>query len=231
MNLANARRRTVRRIMSAFFLKVSGGDKRFRITSPYEIFPEAREFEQQFQTIKAEVDALVNLKKPQKYSEIDPGRAAEVSTDWKIYYGSLMGAISPEARTLIPSITSFAEKSPNVVSTIVSILEPGVTLKAHVGTNGGFLRYHLTLQAPEVNAPYIRVDREEYTWREGESIILDDTFDHEVYNESDERRIVLIVDIYRPMNRFADLLNRMHTRTRRKAAGGILEASRILVAQ
>ncbi|MGW2253238.1 aspartyl/asparaginyl beta-hydroxylase domain-containing protein [Kitasatospora sp. NPDC001660] len=228
MNLANFRRRTVRRALSAVYLKLSGGESRFRLISPYGIFPEARELEKDFSRIKAEVDELIRLRRPQKYSEVEPERAAEVSKDWKVYYGSLMGAINPEAMYVIPTITSFAARNPRVVSTVVSILDPKVTLKAHVGTNGGFLRYHLTLKAPEVNAPYIRVDQEKYTWKEGESIILDDTFDHEVYNESDEQRVVLIVDIFRPMNRIADAVNRMHTWSRRKAAAKILASSRIL---
>ncbi len=35
------------------------------------------------------------------------------------------------------------------------------------------------------------------TWKEGEMFVFDDSFDHEVWNESEER-IVLIVDFWHP---------------------------------
>lgn len=228
MSLSDFRRRTVRRGLNSIYLKASGGDKRFRITSPYDIFPEARELEKDFSKVKAEVENLINLSRPRKYGEFDPERAAEVSNDWKIYYAKFMGAINAEAIQLLPTVTAFAARTPRVANVVVSVLEPRVNLKAHAGTSGGFVRYHLSLEVPKVNPPHIRVDQERYTWKEGESIILDDTFDHEVYNECDERRIVLIVDIFRPMNRFLDGINRIHTWSRRRAAREILAESTVM---
>ena len=36
-------------------------------------------------------------------------------------------------------------------------------------------------------------------WKEGESILFDDSWEHEVYNKSNDIRVVLIVDFLRPM--------------------------------
>lgn len=36
------------------------------------------------------------------------------------------------------------------------------------------------------------------TWREGEIIIFDDSFEHEVWHNGTESRIVLIVDVWHP---------------------------------
>ena len=36
-------------------------------------------------------------------------------------------------------------------------------------------------------------------WEEGKSMIFDDTFNHEVWNDTDETRVVLFVDVLRPL--------------------------------
>jgi beta-hydroxylase len=54
----------------------------------------------------------------------------------------------------------------------------------------------------------IEVDGETYHWKNGESLIFDDTYQHRAWNQSDELRVVLFVDFLRPMPRLPDLLNR-----------------------
>ena len=55
------------------------------------------------------------------------------------------------------------------------------------------------LMIPKKNQPSIRIKDQRYTWIEGESVLFDDSWEHEVKNESDEIRVVLIVDVLRPM--------------------------------
>ena len=43
----------------------------------------------------------------------------------------------------------------------------------------------------------IRVADKFMTWTEGDMFVFDDSFDHEVWNENEER-IILIVDIWHP---------------------------------
>ena len=35
-------------------------------------------------------------------------------------------------------------------------------------------------------------------WKEGEIIIFDDSFEHEVWNNSSEKRMIFIMDIFHP---------------------------------
>ena len=44
----------------------------------------------------------------------------------------------------------------------------------------------------------MRVCSEVRQWREGELLVFDDSFEHEVWNTSDEARLVLIVDLWHP---------------------------------
>lgn len=88
---------------------------------------------------------------------------------------------------------------PNLFQAFFSILESGKSIPAHNGPYAGYLRYHLALMVPQSNPPTIRVKDQYHTWKEGESILFDDTWNHEVVNDSDSIRTVLIVDIMRPM--------------------------------
>ena len=62
----------------------------------------------------------------------------------------------------------------------------------------GRLRHHLGLVVPRSVAPVLRVCNETRNWVEGKVLIFDDSFEHEVWHESPEERIVLIVDVEYP---------------------------------
>ncbi|MFG2985022.1 aspartyl/asparaginyl beta-hydroxylase domain-containing protein [Streptomyces sp. NPDC048258] len=215
----------VRKAVNNYFLRHSGGKSRFRIMSPYSLFPESKKLDHQFDQIKAEVTKLVQTRNVKAYGDIDPLRAAEVSEEWRLYYAYMLGETNPEAWRDCPTFVDFAERTPGVVNAIIAILEPGVTLKAHEGPYAGILRYHLPLTVPENNPPRLRVDKEIHTWKEGEAILIDDTFEHEVYNESDGQRVMLIIDIRRPMGLVPDLVNRLSLRSKRKWSAQFIEQS------
>jgi beta-hydroxylase len=81
-----------------------------------------------------------------------------------------------------------------------SILAPGKHIAPHRGPSAGVLRYHLGLKIP-VQAERCRIRvRDEYAhWREGASLVFDDTYEHEVWNDTDEERVVLFLDVVRPL--------------------------------
>jgi beta-hydroxylase len=53
----------------------------------------------------------------------------------------------------------------------------------------------------------IRVDSEVAHWEEGRSVVFDDTYLHEVWNDTDEERVVLFVDFARPLSFPVSVLN------------------------
>ena len=75
----------------------------------------------------------------------------------------------------------------------------------------GYLRYHLGLVVPKNNPPSMRVNDQIHIWEEGKSILFDDSWEHEVYNKSDGLRVVLIVDLLRPMPRPLHAINTLLT--------------------
>jgi len=77
-----------------------------------------------------------------------------------------------------------------------SLLKPGTHIQPHHGLLNTRLICHIPLIAPDDCA--IRVGNETRAWREGEALIFDDSFEHEAWNRSDETRVILLFEIWRP---------------------------------
>ena len=45
----------------------------------------------------------------------------------------------------------------------------------------------------------MRVDNRFVRWSEGETLVFDDTYDHEVWNETSGTRVVLLIQFARPL--------------------------------
>jgi aspartate beta-hydroxylase len=77
-----------------------------------------------------------------------------------------------------------------------SRLAPGTRVSPHRGPTNLRLRCHLGIRIPE--GAGMRVDESELFWRPGKTIVFNDALTHEVWNLSDQERVVLIVDIWHP---------------------------------
>mmetsp|Transcript_11273 Transcript_11273/g.28837 ORF Transcript_11273/g.28837 Transcript_11273/m.28837 type:complete len:156 (+) Transcript_11273:1040-1507(+) len=77
-----------------------------------------------------------------------------------------------------------------------SRLVPGTHLSKHCGPSNFRLRCHLALVVPP--GVRIRVGNEEREWVAGRCLIFDDSFEHEVWHDGDEDRVVLICDLWHP---------------------------------
>lgn len=95
-----------------------------------------------------------------------------------------------------------------------SVLKPDTHIPPHYGLSNSRLTAHLPLIIP--NDCHIRVSDHIHHWREGELFLFDDSFDHEARNDSDEVRIVLIFETWRPdlsTSEIAALQDSMEIRT------------------
>lgn len=77
-----------------------------------------------------------------------------------------------------------------------SALAPHTEIPPHTGETNARLVVHLPLIVP-AKCSY-RVGFEHRTWIEGELLIFDDTIEHTARNDSDELRVVLILDVWNP---------------------------------
>ena len=77
-----------------------------------------------------------------------------------------------------------------------SLLAPGARIPPHTGVANTRLVCHLPLIVPP-NCGF-RVGATTLEWKVGEAFVFDDTIEHEAWNESDQLRVVLILDVWAP---------------------------------
>src|SRR5581483_6553925 len=84
-----------------------------------------------------------------------------------------------------PETTRILKTIPGMQTAFFSILQPDMHIDPHSGPYGGVLRFHLALKVPEPRtACRIRVGGDIRSWEEGKSLVFDDTYEHEAWNES-----------------------------------------------
>jgi aspartyl/asparaginyl beta-hydroxylase (cupin superfamily) len=103
-----------------------------------------------------------------------------------------------------------------------SAIAPHTHILPHCGLSNVRLRCHLPLKVPP--GCRIRVGTRVVEWREGESIVFDDSFEHEAWNPSDQSRIVLMFDVLHPnlTNEEQDFVRAMQDQARAGVYGGNL---------
>lgn len=144
------------------------------------------------------------------FQEISPDqyRLAK-GQNWKTYVLFGFGQRLEKNTEITPKTAEILEQVPNLQTAMFSILAPGYHIPAHTGVTKGILRCHLGLIIPkEAEKCRIRVEDTITAWREGEIFVFDDTFEHEVWNDTDEERVILLFDFDRPMGVGGRLLNK-----------------------
>lgn len=183
------------------------GDKTFFDT---EDFPWTKDLEANWQVIRAELDEVLKEREllPHFY-EISRDQYKLSGDDlWKTYFLYGFGYKSEVNCAKCPETTRLMEQIPGMKTAMFSILAPGKHIPAHRGPYKGVLRCHLGLQVPEPKAQCrIRVDNDIRHWEEGRCMVFDDTFEHEVWNDTDGQRVVLFIDIVRPFRQPVKAIN------------------------
>ena len=119
---------------------------------------------------------------------------------WDVYLLHERGRRHDDRCRQCPTVTAIVESHRTVRSlaglVYFSRLAPRSRVAPHAGPTNMRVRVHLGIDVPPGCG--IRVGDTGATWREGACIAFDDSFQHEVWNESDRERIVLVVDCWHP---------------------------------
>ena len=168
--------------------------------------------EQNWQTIRDELDVVLQYTDElPRFQDISPDQANSISKDnlWKTFFLYGYGVKMQQNCDYCPETTRIIEQIPELKTAFFSILLPGKHIPEHRGPYKGVLRCHLALKVPSNQKCGIRVDNEVRHWTEGKTLVFDDSYPHEAWNKSDEIRVVLFLDIVRPMSFPASMLNRL----------------------
>ena len=129
---------------------------------------------------------------------------------WKSFFFTGYGYKSIPNSARCPRTAALIDQVPNVVVAFYSIFEPGTHIRDHYGVTKAMLNVHLGLMVPEgPERCEIRVRDELRGWKPGEYLIFDETFNHEAWNESADPRVVLFLQVLRPMRWPGRMLGRL----------------------
>lgn len=157
--------------------------------------------EENWRQIRRELDHVLQYADDiPNFQDISAENRALTDDDrWKTFFFHAWGIRVASNCARCPATAALLDRITGMKSAFFSILLPQKHLPPHRGPYAGVLRYHLGLIVPDGGRCRLRVgDRIEH-WQEGRSLIFDDTFEHEVWNDSDAVRVVLFVDVARPL--------------------------------
>lgn len=177
-------------------------------------FPELKILQDNWQLIRDEALNLNNAAAIKASTDLDDlGFNSFFRTGWKRFYLKWYGANLKSAERLCPQTLALINQLPNVKGAMFTMLPPGARLVKHRDPYGGSLRYHLGLVTPNSEDCHIFVDGQKYFWRDGEAVMFDETYIHYAENRSDQNRIILFVDVKRPVTFFlVDWINEIFSR-------------------
>jgi len=166
-----------------------------------KVFPESRVLRDNWKVIREEVDRILkNVEAIPRFHEIDPLQRVISARDdkaWRTFIIKGFDEWLPKNCEQVPRTTELLRAVPEISTAMFSIIDGGKHIPPHVGFFKSVLRYHLALIVPTDAPVYITVGGTSYQWKEGEDVLFDDTFSHEVWNKSSGRRVVLFCDVLR----------------------------------
>lgn len=170
-----------------------------------ELEKEIKQISKELELIKSSISQLPN------FQDISDAQKSITDDDkWKVFVFYAFTKKITQNCNKYPDTTRLIEKIPGMTSAMFSVLLPGKYIPPHRGPYKGILRLLLPVKMPKNQEQcYIKIKGKPYYWKEGKCFIFDDALEHEVFNSTDEMRIALFVDFYRPLPFPFNLLNKL----------------------
>ncbi|MFB6331342.1 lipid A hydroxylase LpxO [Acinetobacter variabilis] len=163
-------------------------------------FKDLKVLDENWEMIRDEAQALYQkggIKASSKYDDL--GFNSFFKTGWKRFYLKWYDSAHPSAAELCPKTTALLKTLPTIKAAMFTELAPDSRLVRHRDPYAGSLRYHLGLMTPNDDRCFIDVDGQRYSWRDGESVVFDETYIHYAENKTDQNRIIFFADVERPL--------------------------------
>ena len=175
-------------------------------------FPFLQQFTDNWEAIHGEVvEILKHREDIPLFQEVSKDQRKIAKGDnWRTFILFGFGSKLEKNCRQAPVTAALLEKVPNLQSAWFSILAPGYHIPPHKGVSKGILRTHLGLIIPsDASSCRMYVGDETCVWSPGGIFVFDDTYRHEVRNETPHERVILIFDFDRPMRFWGRQLNNL----------------------
>ena len=175
------------------------------------VFKWTGDLETNWKTILAEAQSLMeNREDIPTLREISPDHDRLTKNGkWQSFFLWGYGFKSDANCSRCPNTTRLIEKIPGLKTAMFSIHEPGIHIPRHKGVTKGMVICHLGLIVPKQREKCkLQVDDQICLWEPGKTFVFDDTYPHEVWNETDEDRVILLLQVERPLHSWGLILAR-----------------------
>lgn len=174
-------------------------------------FPWLDELSSRTEVIGEELQRALSMRRPDFVPYVDARPGAPLnqwgdlnkSLDWSSLFFWKEGERRDPVCAEYPRTAAACEQAPLAYAptyaptVMYSCLAAGARIPPHTGATNTRLILHLPLIVPP-SCGY-RVGHITREWKVGEPWIFDDTIEHEAWNDSDQLRVVLILDIWNPL--------------------------------
>jgi beta-hydroxylase len=190
---------------------------RFAIGKDRPVFPNAefawtKYIEAQTPVIRAEAERLLRdrMSVP-SIREVSPDHdKIAVDDKWRSFFLWGYGVRIKENLARCPETAKILENIPGLLTAFYSVMLAGAHVPRHTGPSKAILTAHLGLIIPlKRENCHMQVATQNLVWEEGKVFIFDDMFDHEVWNDTNEDRIILLMHLKRPLRFPGSLLRDM----------------------
>lgn len=181
-----------------------------RIRAPHRLdaashFPGAANFVASWRQIREEALALARhmpgIPRLHEMMQEQADISASDDIDWRVFVLKVYGVELQPNMARCPALATLLRDSPEVLSATLSYLAPGKHVPRHCGPFRGIMRFHLGLSMPRMSdgslGAVLEIEDKQYRLDDGDSLLWDDTFPHEVWNPTDKVRVALLLDVWR----------------------------------
>ncbi len=175
-------------------------------------FPALDAFTEHWEEIRDEVKEILKHREAvPAFEEVSPDQMKIAKGKlWRTFILFGFGTKLEKNCSQAPVTTKLLESVPNLQTAWFSIMSPRYHVAKHKGVTKSILRAHLGLMIPkDAENCRMRVDQEICVWREGEIFVFDDTYEHEVWNDTEDERVILLFDFDRPMRPWGRFINKV----------------------
>ncbi|XP_023336096.1 uncharacterized protein LOC111707259 [Eurytemora carolleeae] len=146
-------------------------------------------------------------------TRVEPEYDIYSKTEQIVFSGPHLSSFPPSLCAAAPITCSLLKKFPEAADCaygyiMITVLEPGAVIYPHGDKTNTKLRVHLTLDAADLSffennpqlpaAGLLLAQREVIGWETGKLAIFDPSFEHQMWNQGDQRVVILSFDVDHP---------------------------------
>lgn len=161
-------------------------------------FDWARKIENNWQIILNEISPLMQDNNTNLKPYFDE-KLQFPAKNWKTIGLYFWGKRNHKVCNLFPNTEQILKNIPGFVGASINLLEPNSTILEHFGDTNAIFRCHLGLNIPgKLPECGMKVREDLRDWENGKVIIFLDAYNHTAFNNTQNKRFVLLFDIIRP---------------------------------